>query len=176
MMMSAARISSVLARHHWSGYARHTILCRDRKSHCLSQSLFSSPFMFPLPPGPFVNNLFSPLLPLIFDSIILSLFLSQWLAEVYRSQGLLVQAVMAYRQSLQLASQLGMHSSQVASLLRLALLALGPCMVSGFIGYIFFFFSVLWYLCGILSCWILTFRPKIINILMWISSTNIFNR
>lgn len=51
-----------------------------------------------------------------------------WLAEVYRSQGLLVQAVMAYRQSLQLASQLGMHSCQVASLLRLALLALGPCM------------------------------------------------
>ncbi|XP_028270301.1 tetratricopeptide repeat protein 37 [Parambassis ranga] len=51
-----------------------------------------------------------------------------WLAEVYRSQGLLVQAVMAYRQSLQLASQLGVHSCQVASLLRLALLALGPCM------------------------------------------------
>uniref|UniRef100_A0A3B4ZEE7 Arylsulfatase family member K n=1 Tax=Stegastes partitus TaxID=144197 RepID=A0A3B4ZEE7_9TELE len=51
-----------------------------------------------------------------------------WLAEVYRNQGLLVQAVMAYRQSLQLASQLGMHSCQVASLLRLALLALGPCM------------------------------------------------
>nr|XP_046243032.1 tetratricopeptide repeat protein 37 isoform X2 [Scatophagus argus] len=51
-----------------------------------------------------------------------------WLAEVYRSQGLLVQAVMAYRQSLQLALQLGMHSSQVSSLLRLALLALGPCM------------------------------------------------
>ncbi|XP_040010998.1 tetratricopeptide repeat protein 37 [Xiphias gladius] len=51
-----------------------------------------------------------------------------WLAEVYRSQGLLVQAVMAYRKSLQLASQLGLHSSQVASLLRLALLALGPCM------------------------------------------------
>uniref|UniRef100_A0A3Q3WEK4 Uncharacterized protein n=1 Tax=Mola mola TaxID=94237 RepID=A0A3Q3WEK4_MOLML len=51
-----------------------------------------------------------------------------WLSEVYRSQGLLVQAVMAYRQSLQLASQLGMHNSQVASLLRLALLALGPCM------------------------------------------------
>ncbi|KAG8012128.1 Tetratricopeptide repeat protein 37, partial [Nibea albiflora] len=51
-----------------------------------------------------------------------------WLADVYRSQGLLVQAVMAYRQSLQVASQLGMHSSQVASLLRLALLALGPCM------------------------------------------------
>uniref|UniRef100_A0A8C7ZYA4 SKI3 subunit of superkiller complex n=1 Tax=Oryzias sinensis TaxID=183150 RepID=A0A8C7ZYA4_9TELE len=52
-----------------------------------------------------------------------------WLADVYRSQGLLVQAVMAYRQSLQLASQLGVHSYQVASLLRLALLALGPCMV-----------------------------------------------
>uniref|UniRef100_A0A3P9KFX9 Tetratricopeptide repeat domain 37 n=1 Tax=Oryzias latipes TaxID=8090 RepID=A0A3P9KFX9_ORYLA len=51
-----------------------------------------------------------------------------WLADVYRSQGLLVQAVMAYRQSLQLASQLGVHSYQVASLLRLALLALGPCM------------------------------------------------
>uniref|UniRef100_A0A7N8YNR7 SKI3 subunit of superkiller complex n=1 Tax=Mastacembelus armatus TaxID=205130 RepID=A0A7N8YNR7_9TELE len=52
-----------------------------------------------------------------------------WLAEVYRSQGLLVQAVMAYRQSLQLSSQLGLHNSQVASLLRLALLALKPCMV-----------------------------------------------
>uniref|UniRef100_A0AAQ4RWZ0 SKI3 subunit of superkiller complex n=1 Tax=Gasterosteus aculeatus aculeatus TaxID=481459 RepID=A0AAQ4RWZ0_GASAC len=51
-----------------------------------------------------------------------------WLAEVFRSQGLLVQAVIAYRQSLQLASQLGLHSSQVASLLRLALLALGNCM------------------------------------------------
>jgi len=54
----------------------------------------------------------------------------QWLAEVYRSQGMLIQAVMAYRQSLQLASQLGLHNCQVASLLRLALLALGPCMVS----------------------------------------------
>uniref|UniRef100_A0A8C3AUP9 SKI3 subunit of superkiller complex n=1 Tax=Cyclopterus lumpus TaxID=8103 RepID=A0A8C3AUP9_CYCLU len=60
-------------------------------------------------------------------SVSLSLSL-QWLAEVFRSQGLLVQAVMAYRQSLQLASQLGLHSSQVASLLRLALLALGNCM------------------------------------------------
>lgn len=49
---------------------------------------------------------------------------------MYRSQGLLLQAVMAYRQSLQLASQLGIHNSQVASLLRLALLALRPCMVS----------------------------------------------
>ncbi|KAM3611589.1 uncharacterized protein V6R79_020889 [Siganus canaliculatus] len=53
-----------------------------------------------------------------------------WLAEVYRSQGLLLQAIMAYRQSLQLASQLGMQSSQMSSLLRLALLALGPCMAS----------------------------------------------
>ncbi|XP_057688617.1 tetratricopeptide repeat protein 37 isoform X2 [Corythoichthys intestinalis] len=51
-----------------------------------------------------------------------------WLATVYISQGLLVQAIMALRQSLQLASQIGLHSSQVASLLRLALLALRPCM------------------------------------------------
>ncbi|KAK2837420.1 hypothetical protein Q5P01_014632 [Channa striata] len=51
-----------------------------------------------------------------------------WLAEVYRTQGLLVQAVLAYRHSLQYASQLGLHSSQIASLLRLALLALGPCL------------------------------------------------
>ncbi|XP_056138485.1 tetratricopeptide repeat protein 37 isoform X2 [Lampris incognitus] len=51
-----------------------------------------------------------------------------WLAEMYRSQGLLTQAVMAYRQSLKIALQLGLHSSQLASLLRLALLALGPCM------------------------------------------------
>ncbi|XP_008335039.1 tetratricopeptide repeat protein 37 isoform X1 [Cynoglossus semilaevis] len=50
-----------------------------------------------------------------------------WLAEVYRDQGLLVQAVMAYRQSLQLASQFGLYSWQVSSLLRLALLALRPC-------------------------------------------------
>uniref|UniRef100_A0AAQ5YQW8 Tetratricopeptide repeat domain 37 n=1 Tax=Amphiprion ocellaris TaxID=80972 RepID=A0AAQ5YQW8_AMPOC len=60
--------------------------------------------------------------------ITLLLSFAQWLAEVYRNQGLLVQAVMAYRQSLQLASQLGVHSCQVASLLRLALLAFGPCM------------------------------------------------
>ncbi|KAF3850705.1 hypothetical protein F7725_012477 [Dissostichus mawsoni] len=51
-----------------------------------------------------------------------------WLAEVYRSQGLLLQAVMAYRQSLQISSQLGLHSSQISTLLRLALLALGPSM------------------------------------------------
>ncbi|KAI1900403.1 hypothetical protein AGOR_G00049590 [Albula goreensis] len=53
-----------------------------------------------------------------------------WLAEVYRTQGLLVQAVMAYRQSLQLASQLGLFSAKLSSLLRLALLALSPCMAS----------------------------------------------
>uniref|UniRef100_A0A8C7CFD5 SKI3 subunit of superkiller complex n=1 Tax=Oncorhynchus kisutch TaxID=8019 RepID=A0A8C7CFD5_ONCKI len=52
-----------------------------------------------------------------------------WLAEVYRTQGLLVQAVMAYRQSLQLASQLDLHSGKMACLLRLALLALSPCML-----------------------------------------------
>ncbi|XP_045562596.1 tetratricopeptide repeat protein 37 [Salmo salar] len=51
-----------------------------------------------------------------------------WLAEVYRTQGLLVQAVMAYRQSLQLASQLDLHSGKMACLLRLALLALSLCM------------------------------------------------
>uniref|UniRef100_A0A8C1WLQ7 Tetratricopeptide repeat domain 37 n=1 Tax=Cyprinus carpio TaxID=7962 RepID=A0A8C1WLQ7_CYPCA len=49
-----------------------------------------------------------------------------WLAEVYRSQGLLAQASVAYRQSLQLASQLGDHFGKMSSLLRLALLALMP--------------------------------------------------
>ncbi|XP_064152615.1 tetratricopeptide repeat protein 37 [Anguilla rostrata] len=53
-----------------------------------------------------------------------------WMAEVYRTQGLLVQAVMAYRQSLQLASQQGLFSGKLSSLLRLALLALGPCMAN----------------------------------------------
>ncbi|XP_066510637.1 tetratricopeptide repeat protein 37-like [Hoplias malabaricus] len=51
-----------------------------------------------------------------------------WLAEVYRSQGLLAQASVALRQSLQLASQLGHYSGKIGSLLRLALLALAPCM------------------------------------------------
>lgn len=51
-----------------------------------------------------------------------------WLAEVYARQGLLIQAVMAYRQSLQLSSQLGMFNSQMSSLLRLSLLALKPCL------------------------------------------------
>uniref|UniRef100_A0A8C2HQ09 Tetratricopeptide repeat domain 37 n=1 Tax=Cyprinus carpio TaxID=7962 RepID=A0A8C2HQ09_CYPCA len=49
-----------------------------------------------------------------------------WLAEVYHSQGLLAQASVAYRQSLQLASQLGDHIGKISSLLRLALLALMP--------------------------------------------------
>uniref|UniRef100_A0AAR2JZ02 Tetratricopeptide repeat domain 37 n=1 Tax=Pygocentrus nattereri TaxID=42514 RepID=A0AAR2JZ02_PYGNA len=53
-----------------------------------------------------------------------------WLAEVYRSQGLLAQASVALKQSLQLASQLGHHSGKIGSLLRLALLALAPCMVT----------------------------------------------
>lgn len=83
-------------------------------------SLTSSHF-FPLPHW---SSIFQPLLWSPFP---------QWLAEVYRSQGLLVQGVMAYRQSLHLASQLGVHNSQVASLLRLALLALVPCMVSSWI-------------------------------------------
>uniref|UniRef100_A0A671KUC6 Tetratricopeptide repeat protein 37-like n=1 Tax=Sinocyclocheilus anshuiensis TaxID=1608454 RepID=A0A671KUC6_9TELE len=53
-----------------------------------------------------------------------------WLAEVYRSQGLLAQASVAYRQSLQLASQLGDNIGKMSSLLRLALLALMPCLVN----------------------------------------------
>ncbi|XP_072289660.1 tetratricopeptide repeat protein 37 [Eucyclogobius newberryi] len=51
-----------------------------------------------------------------------------WLAEVYQKQGLLLQAVMTYKQSLQIASQLGLHNSQVACLLRLSLLSLRMCM------------------------------------------------
>ncbi|XP_030628701.1 tetratricopeptide repeat protein 37 [Chanos chanos] len=51
-----------------------------------------------------------------------------WLAEVYRHQGLLVQASVAYRQSLQMSSQLGDYSGKMGGLLRLALLALTPCM------------------------------------------------
>ncbi|XP_027001415.1 tetratricopeptide repeat protein 37 [Tachysurus fulvidraco] len=51
-----------------------------------------------------------------------------WLADVYRSQGLLAQASVALRQSLQLASQLGHYSGKLSSLLRLALLSLTPCM------------------------------------------------
>ncbi|XP_012671452.2 tetratricopeptide repeat protein 37 [Clupea harengus] len=51
-----------------------------------------------------------------------------WLAGLYFSQGLLAQASVAYRQSLQLASQLGHYSGKMGSLLRLALLALTACM------------------------------------------------
>ncbi|XP_041957097.1 tetratricopeptide repeat protein 37 isoform X1 [Alosa sapidissima] len=51
-----------------------------------------------------------------------------WLAGLYFSQGLLAQASVAYRQSLQLASQLGHYSGKIGGLLRLALLALTPCM------------------------------------------------
>lgn len=49
---------------------------------------------------------------------------------MYRSQGLLAQASVALRQSLQLTSQLGHYSGKLSSLLRLALLSLTPCMVS----------------------------------------------
>uniref|UniRef100_A0A8C4S6I3 SKI3 subunit of superkiller complex n=1 Tax=Erpetoichthys calabaricus TaxID=27687 RepID=A0A8C4S6I3_ERPCA len=51
-----------------------------------------------------------------------------WLADVYKSQGLMVAAVMCYRQSLQVASQQGNDSGKLSSLLRLALLGLSLCM------------------------------------------------
>ncbi|XP_038661172.1 tetratricopeptide repeat protein 37 isoform X1 [Scyliorhinus canicula] len=47
-----------------------------------------------------------------------------WLAEVYKSQGLMVAAEMCYRQGLQLSSQKGDMNGKLSSLLRLALLAL----------------------------------------------------
>ncbi|XP_051875382.1 tetratricopeptide repeat protein 37 [Pristis pectinata] len=47
-----------------------------------------------------------------------------WLAEIYKSQGLMVAAEMCYRQGLQLSSQQGDVSGKLSSLLRLALLAL----------------------------------------------------
>ncbi|XP_078070894.1 superkiller complex protein 3 isoform X1 [Mustelus asterias] len=47
-----------------------------------------------------------------------------WLAEVYKSQGLMVAAEMCYRQGLQLSSQKGNMNGKLSSLLRLALLAL----------------------------------------------------
>ncbi|XP_063051126.1 superkiller complex protein 3 [Engraulis encrasicolus] len=53
-----------------------------------------------------------------------------WLAGLYVSQGLLSQASVAYRQSLQLASQLGQYGGKMGSLVRLALLALSACMAS----------------------------------------------
>ncbi|XP_072439260.1 superkiller complex protein 3 isoform X1 [Chiloscyllium punctatum] len=47
-----------------------------------------------------------------------------WLAEVYKSQGLMIAAEMCYRQGLQLSSQHGNMNGKLSSLLRLALLAL----------------------------------------------------
>ncbi|XP_059825283.1 superkiller complex protein 3 [Hypanus sabinus] len=47
-----------------------------------------------------------------------------WLAEIYKSQGLMGAAEMCYRQGLQLSSQQGDVSGKLSSLLRLALLAL----------------------------------------------------
>ncbi|XP_067838960.1 superkiller complex protein 3 isoform X2 [Heptranchias perlo] len=47
-----------------------------------------------------------------------------WLAEVYKSQGLMVAAEMCYRQGLQISSQQGDMNGKLSSLLRLALLAL----------------------------------------------------
>ncbi|XP_056393771.1 SKI3 subunit of superkiller complex protein [Hyla sarda] len=51
-----------------------------------------------------------------------------WLADVYQSQGMMVDAEMCYRKSLQLASQQANWSGKLSSLLRLALLALKVCM------------------------------------------------
>ncbi|KAM4707819.1 superkiller complex protein 3 [Discoglossus pictus] len=51
-----------------------------------------------------------------------------WLAEVYQSQGKMMEAEMCYRKSLQLASQQGNWNGKFSSLLRLALLALKVCM------------------------------------------------
>ncbi|XP_068103803.1 superkiller complex protein 3 [Hyperolius riggenbachi] len=51
-----------------------------------------------------------------------------WLADVYQSQGMMRDAEMCYRKSLQLASQQGNFSGKLSSLLRLALLALRVCM------------------------------------------------
>uniref|UniRef100_A0A8C5M4M7 SKI3 subunit of superkiller complex n=2 Tax=Leptobrachium leishanense TaxID=445787 RepID=A0A8C5M4M7_9ANUR len=53
-----------------------------------------------------------------------------WLAEVYQSQGMLADAEMCYRKSLQLASQQGNWIGKLSSLLRLALLALRACMAN----------------------------------------------
>lgn len=47
-----------------------------------------------------------------------------WLAEIYKSQGLMVAAEMCYRQGLQLSSKQGDTSGKLSSLLRLAMLAL----------------------------------------------------
>ncbi|XP_069747865.1 superkiller complex protein 3 [Narcine bancroftii] len=47
-----------------------------------------------------------------------------WLAEIYKSQGMMVAAEMCYRQGLQLSSKQGDVNGKLSSLLRLALLAL----------------------------------------------------
>ncbi|XP_054993205.1 SKI3 subunit of superkiller complex protein [Sorex araneus] len=54
----------------------------------------------------------------------------QWLAHIYRSQGMMSAAEMCYRKSLQVASQQGSWSGKLSSLLRLALLALEVCMAN----------------------------------------------
>ncbi|KAM8960803.1 superkiller complex protein 3 [Pelodytes ibericus] len=51
-----------------------------------------------------------------------------WLAEVYQCQGMMIDAEMCYRKSLQLTSQQGNWNGKLSSLLRLALLALRVCM------------------------------------------------
>nr|XP_056704629.1 SKI3 subunit of superkiller complex protein [Euleptes europaea] len=53
-----------------------------------------------------------------------------WLAQVYQSQRMMVAAEMCYRKSLQLASQQGIWSGKLSSLLRLAKLALEVCMAN----------------------------------------------
>ncbi|KAM3940662.1 superkiller complex protein 3 isoform 1-T2 [Leptodactylus fuscus] len=50
-----------------------------------------------------------------------------WLADVYQSQGMMMDAEMCYRKGLQVASQQGNWSGKLSSLLRLALLALKVC-------------------------------------------------
>ncbi|XP_040198266.1 tetratricopeptide repeat protein 37 isoform X2 [Rana temporaria] len=51
-----------------------------------------------------------------------------WLADMYQSQGMPMDAEMCYRRSLQLTSQQKNFSGKLSSLLRLALLALRVCM------------------------------------------------
>lgn len=51
-----------------------------------------------------------------------------WLAEVYKSQGMMVAAEMCYRKGLQLASQQSNWNGKLSSLLRLAMLAYKVCL------------------------------------------------
>ncbi|XP_027461743.1 tetratricopeptide repeat protein 37 isoform X2 [Zalophus californianus] len=55
---------------------------------------------------------------------------TKWLAHIYQSQGMMGAAEMCYRKSLQVASQQGIWSGKLSSLLRLALLALKACMAN----------------------------------------------